>query len=120
MSELRGSCREQVLMNNNNGNVIQVVYDWYRSTIRNPKYRWWLVGGTLLYILSPIDIAPDFIPIIGQIDDVVLITLLVSEVSQLLIERVRTTQTQKDADAVTDTQPKTSDTSVDVNAVQVD
>jgi len=107
-------------MSNNNGNVIQLVYDWYRNTIRNPKYRWWLVGGTLLYVLSPIDIAPDFIPIIGQIDDVVLITLLVSEVSQLLIERVKTTQTQNSTDAVADTQSKTSDASVDVNAVQVD
>ena len=106
-------------MNSHSGNVIQAVYDWYRNTIRNPKYRWWIVGGTLLYVLSPIDIAPDFIPIIGQIDDVVLITLLVSEVSQLLIERVKTAQ-QKDVEASTDTQPQNSDTSVDVNAVQVD
>lgn len=106
-------------MNSHSGNVIQAVYDWYRNTIRNPKYRWWIVGGTLLYVLSPIDIAPDFIPIIGQIDDVVLITLLVSEVSQLLIERVKTAQ-QKDVEASTDTEPKNSDTSVDVNAVQVD
>ena len=106
-------------MNSHSGNIIQAVYDWYRNTIRNPKYRWWIVGGTLLYVLSPIDIAPDFIPIIGQIDDVVLITLLVSEVSQLLIERVKTAQ-QKDVEASTDTQPRNSDTSVDVNAVQVD
>lgn len=108
------------LMSNNNGNVIQVVYEWYRSTIRNPKYRWWLVAGTLLYILSPIDIAPDFIPIIGQIDDVVLITLLVSEVSQLLIDRVKTTQQKDTAEAVKDAQTNTSNASVDVNAVQID
>lgn len=106
-------------MNSHSGNVIQAVYDWYRNTIRNPKYRWWVVAGTLLYILSPIDIAPDFIPIIGQIDDVVLITLLVSEVSQLLIERVKTAQ-HKDVEAATDTQAKNSDTPVDVNAVQID
>lgn len=107
-------------MSNNNGNVVQVIYDWYRNTIRNPKYRWWIIAGTLLYILSPIDIAPDFIPIIGQLDDVVLITLLVSEVSQLLIDRVKTTQQQETAEAVADAQTKTSNAPVDVNAVQID
>lgn len=108
------------MSNNSGNNVIQVIYDWYRNTIRNPKYRWWIVAGTLLYVLSPIDIAPDFIPIIGQLDDVVLITLLVSEVSQLLIERVKTTQQKETAEAVTDAQTKTNGASVDVNAVQVD
>lgn len=107
-------------MSNNSGNVVQVIYDWYRNTIRNPKYRWWIVAGTLLYVVSPIDIAPDFIPIIGQLDDVVLITLLVSEVSQLLIERVKTTQQKQAAETVTDAQTTANKASVDVNAVQVD
>jgi uncharacterized membrane protein YkvA (DUF1232 family) len=106
-------------MSNHNGNVVQAVYEWYRNTIRNPKYRWWIVAGTLLYVLSPIDIAPDFIPIVGQLDDVVLITLLVSEVSQLLIERVKTTQQKQAADAATDAQ-QPGNASVDVNAVQID
>lgn len=107
-------------MSNNSGNVVQVIYDWYRNTIRNPKYRWWVVAGTVLYILSPIDIAPDFIPIIGQLDDVVLITLLVSEVSQLLIERVKTSQQKENNEAVTDAQSKADSAPVDVNAVQID
>lgn len=107
-------------MSNSSGNVVQVIYEWYRNTIRNPKYRWWVVAGTVLYVLSPIDIAPDFIPIIGQLDDVVLITLLVSEVSQLLIDRVKTAQQKQAAEAVTDAQTTTSNASVDVNSVQVD
>ena len=65
---------------------IQSVYNWYRNTLRNPKYRWWIVLGTLVYLLSPLDIAPDFIPIIGWIDDGILVSLLVAEVSQMLIE----------------------------------
>ena len=48
---------------------IQSVYTWYRETLRNPKYRWWIILGTLAYLISPIDIAPDFLPVIGQIDD---------------------------------------------------
>jgi uncharacterized membrane protein YkvA (DUF1232 family) len=94
---------------------IQSIYNWYRNTIRNPKYRWWIVLGTVFYIFSPIDIAPDFIPIIGQIDDVALLTLLVSEVSQLLIEGVKA---RKAETVVSDTTNSTEKT-VDVDAVSV-
>ena len=65
---------------------IQSVYNWYRSLLRNPKYRWWVVLATALYFISPFDIAPDFLPIVGQLDDVFLLTLLVSEISQIAIE----------------------------------
>lgn len=68
------------------------IYDWYRNTLRHPKYRWWMIIGTLVYLISPIDIAPDFIPIVGQIDDVMLATLLVTEVSQLFLEKFKARQ----------------------------
>ena len=55
---------------------VQSVYEWYRSTLRNPKYRWWVILGTLVYLVSPIDIAPDFLPIVGQLDDVFLLTII--------------------------------------------
>lgn len=97
-------------------------YDWYRQIIRNPKYRWWIILGSLAYVLSPIDLLPEaLIPIIGEIDDVVVITLLVSEVSQLLIDRVKNTK-GKGTNAAVD-QAATSNTSanpVDVNAVPID
>lgn len=96
-------------------NPAQSIYNWYRNTLRNPKYRWWLVLGTALYIVSPIDIAPDFIPIIGQIDDVVLVTLLVSEVSQLLIERIKAKQDKTTVATVDGVEAGT----VDVNAVEI-
>jgi uncharacterized membrane protein YkvA (DUF1232 family) len=92
----------------------QSVYDWYRDVIRNPKYRWWVIVGSLAYIISPIDISPDFIPIVGQIDDVLIMTLLVSEVSQLVIDRVKT---MKGKDPVTD---ESAANPVDVNAVSVE
>ena len=90
----------------------EAIYNWYRSTIRNPKYRWWVILGTLAYILSPIDIAPDFIPFIGQIDDVVILTVLVSEVSQMLFDRAKTVKRPDDA-------PTTETASVDVEAVHL-
>ena len=96
-------------------NFPQSIYSWYRNTLRNPKYRWWMILGTLVYILSPIDIAPDFIPIIGQIDDVVVLTLLVSEVSQLLIDAAKA----RKGETVAYTTENTTEQTVDVDAVSV-
>lgn len=91
----------------------KAIYDWYRATLRNPQYRWWVILGSLVYILSPIDIAPDFLPIVGQIDDLMILTLLISEVSQLVLDFAKT----KKANGV---QPDTGDTqatTVNVDAV---
>lgn len=64
-------------------------YDWYRNTLRHPKYRWLIIIGSLVYLFSPLDISPDLFPIIGQVDDVAILALLVTEVSQLLKERLK-------------------------------
>ncbi len=63
--------------------LVESFYAWYRNGLRNPKYRWLIILGTLTYILSPIDISPDVFPLVGWIDDGILITLLIAEVSQL-------------------------------------
>lgn len=71
------------------------LYDWYRNAIRHPKYRWWVILGTIIYLISPIDIAPDFIPILGQLDDVMLAGLLFTELSQMMIAKLQTRQETK-------------------------
>jgi uncharacterized membrane protein YkvA (DUF1232 family) len=99
---------------------LQTVYNWYRSLIRNPKYRWWVVLGTLLYFVSPLDIVSDFIPFVGELDDVVLMTLLVSEVSQMVTEGFkarRGTQATEAPSAEGDANPAAN--TVDVKAVSV-
>jgi len=98
---------------------IQSIYTWYRNIIRNPKYRWWVIAGTLVYVLSPFDIAPDFIPVVGQIDDVLLMTLLVSEVSQVVVEGIKRRQGKVTND-VTDVAVATPEEVVDVKAVSID
>lgn len=99
---------------------MQSAYNWYRNLLRNPKYRWWVVLATVLYFVSPIDILPDVIPFIGEIDDVFLVTLLVSEVSQLVIERFKARQGSTDTEpTATGDGSTTKAGTVDVDAVVV-
>ncbi|MCU0550394.1 MAG: YkvA family protein [Leptolyngbya sp. Prado105] len=72
-------------------------YDWYRNLVRNSKYRWLIVAGTLIYLFSPIDLLPDIIPLIGQIDDTVVLGLLVAEVSSMLMDRLKAQKDQATA-----------------------
>lgn len=97
---------------------IEALYKWYRDVIRNPKYRWWVIGGSLLYLISPLDISPDVFPIIGWIDDGVIAGLLVAELSQVLLSRLKGKKdpTPVDTEVAAHT-TAAEDTFVDVNAV---
>ena len=87
-------------------NIAQSFYNWYRETLRDTKYRWLLIGGTLLYLVSPFDLAPDFIPVIGWIDDAAIATLLAAELSQIFLQylgkRKGTLETENSAPADVD------------------
>lgn len=51
-------------------NLISLVYDYVSG--RYPNVPWMTIAaisGALLYILSPIDASPDFIPVAGLADD---------------------------------------------------
>ena len=48
--------------------------------LRHPRAPLWLKLGTLgivLYVISPIDLIPDVIPVIGVLDDIVLVPLAI-------------------------------------------
>ncbi len=99
---------------------IQSVYNWYRETLRNPKYRWWIILGTLAYLVSPIDIAPDFLPVVGQIDDVAIAVLLISEISQMSIDYFKSRKTETaSASEATGTYSEAKGSTVDVDAVSM-
>lgn len=100
--------------NNKMNFSLSSLYDWYRNAIRHPKYRWWVMLGTVIYLVSPIDIAPDFLPILGQIDDVMLVGLLFTELSQMVIARIQARQETKTATTETH-----SSKTVDVDAETV-
>jgi uncharacterized membrane protein YkvA (DUF1232 family) len=65
--------------------LVKIFYTWYRQAIRHTKYRWLVILATLFYWVMPVDLAPDWLPILGWLDDGVLATMLITEVSELLI-----------------------------------
>ena len=40
---------------------------------RVPRRAKWLAGAAIAYALSPIDLIPDFIPVIGHLDDLLIV-----------------------------------------------
>ncbi len=48
--------------------------------LRHPRAPGWLklgAAGVVLYLVSPIDLIPDFIPFVGVLDDVILVPLAI-------------------------------------------
>jgi len=45
------------------------------SDPRVPRKSKLILGGTIMYLVSPIDVVPDFVPGLGQLDDVVVALL---------------------------------------------
>ncbi len=52
----------------------------YRAIAKDPRtspFVKWLPWLSLIYVLWPLDILPDFAPVLGQIDDILMIPLLI-------------------------------------------
>lgn len=55
---------------------------------RTPWYVKFLVGGIVAYAYSPIDLIPDFVPVLGYLDDLILIPLGIASVIKLVPDAV--------------------------------
>jgi len=52
----------------------------YRLALKHPgtpRIAKWLLWIALAYLVSPIDLIPDFIPVIGQLDDLLIVPGLI-------------------------------------------
>ena len=103
------------------------LYKWFRQGLRNPATRQWVIAGVLIYLISPIDIVPSFLPGVGEIDDLVLLGLMVSELVQIWFSNSGTGNPTFDTNGTTqtanvggiDAEQAAGQTVVDIDAVAV-
>lgn len=100
------------------GFPVRFLLDGYRRLLTHPQYGIWVLLASFAYLISPIDISPDFIPLLGQIDDVALIMLMVSAGTQWLGQRMNPAEAEATEPSAADGRP--SGQTIDVDAVSVD
>ena len=71
-----------------------------------PVYTKILAGVTILYALSPIDLIPDFIPVIGYLDDLIILPVLIALTIKLIPRSVMDIAKQQAVDFHRESQSK--------------
>lgn len=60
---------------------IQSEAKFYHAVMNDPecpRSSKWLIGAALAYAVTPFDLIPDFIPVVGHLDDLIVVPLLIS------------------------------------------
>ncbi len=53
------------------------IYEIILKDKKTPRLGKFFLGAGIAYTLNPIDIIPDFIPILGYVDDIIIVPLLI-------------------------------------------
>jgi len=81
--------------------LFSMIKDYWRGVYRGIP--WWAIAAivfALLYVLSPIDLIPDFIPVIGLVDDAAVLGLCIA----LIENDIQAYQEWKEAQSKTEEQ----------------
>jgi uncharacterized membrane protein YkvA (DUF1232 family) len=81
----------------------------YNGLLKHPRYRWVVMGASLLYLVSPLDFSPDLIPVVGWVDDGVVATLLATGITQVLLDRRQAMKSQRALAEEANGKPLTTD-----------
>ncbi len=69
------------------------IYQIVLGDTRTPKLAKWLLGLAVGYLALPFDLIPDFIPVIGHLDDVIIVPglfiIALKMIPQQVIEEAR-------------------------------
>lgn len=63
--------------------LIYLFKDWYNGTYR--EIPWYSISAIILgflYLISPIDLIPDMVPVLGQLDDIVIIRWILTHIAK--------------------------------------
>ena len=75
------------------------IYLAYRDP-RTPWYAKLLAAGVIAYAVSPIDLIPDFIPVLGVLDDLIIVPLGIALSLKMIPQEVMTECREKARDAI--------------------
>ncbi|GAA4851851.1 YkvA family protein [Algivirga pacifica] len=69
--------------------MVNMAKDVYAGEFKVSKAHMAILVGAIVYVLTPVDAVPDFLPIIGWLDDIGIVSLAISTLGSIMEEYVR-------------------------------